>query len=389
MGRFLFYMSSNAKSRFAINILFFICGINFATWATRIPDYKENLQISDGELGSILVGLPIGSIISLPIAGKLIARFNSKKISLLAVILYMMVLPIISIIHHPILLFCGLFAFGMAGDILNIAMNTQVISLEERMNKIIMSSFHAVFSFGLMFGSLLGGALNKNFSIQEHFLLITTINFISIFIFYPFLLPDPSHHSETNSKLNIFKFPKKLIILSLVALCGMLSEGAMADWIPLYFKEFVLDNPFNYTIGFTSFGIAMVIGRLLGDWASNTFGIKNILSLSGLAIFIGMGLNLLSAIFILKVLGCFIIGLGIATIVPLVYSAAGKTKEISPSIAIAGVSTIAYAGFLMGPPLIGFLSEWITLPLALSLIAILGFSASLISFFSPSVEAKK
>ncbi len=381
-------MNSNLKSRFAINILFFICGTNFATWATRIPDYKENLQISDGELGTILVGLPIGSIISLPIAGKLISHFNSKKISLFAIFLYILILPLISIIHHPILLFFGLFGFGMAGDILNISMNTQVIALEERLNKIIMSSFHAVFSFGLMFGSLLGGAINKSLSIQEHFLLITGINVISIFFFYKHLLPDPTHQSDSNGKLNILKFPKKLIILSLIALCGMLSEGAMADWIPLYFKEYVLDNPYNYTIGFTSFGIAMVIGRLLGDWASNKYGSKNILNFAGLSITIGMLINLLFSIYWIKVIGCFIIGIGISTIVPLVYSAAGKTKEISPSIAIAGVSTIAYAGFLMGPPLIGFLSEFINLPKALGLIAILGFISTIISFNSRSIPNK-
>lgn len=379
-------MNSLKKSRLSISLLFFLCGINFATWATRIPNFKENLNLSDGELGSILVGLPLGSIISLPIAGKLITLYSSRTISLLAVFLYMIILPSLGLINQPIALFIGLFGFGMAGDILNIAMNTQVIALEEKMNKIIMSSFHAIFSLGLMVGSLIGGIFIKHVTILEHFIIITLFNVLSIFLFYPNLLKDEKKENSENSHFNIFKFPKKLIILSIIGLCGMLTEGAMADWIPLYFKEYALDNPYNFTIGFTSFGIAMVLGRILGDWISNRYGIKKILTLSGFLISMGMAIMLLVENYITKTLGCFIIGMGISTIVPLVYSAAGKTKEIAPSIAIAGVSTIAYAGFLAGPPLIGFISELSKLPVALSIFIILGITASMISINSKSIH---
>jgi predicted MFS family arabinose efflux permease len=141
------------KTRFSIGILFFICGLNFATWATRIPDFKAFLHLTDAQLGTVLMGLPIGSLVSLPIAGWLLTKHPSRWICMLAVAMYVVVIPSLSLLGTAFSLFVGLFFFGMAGDIMNIAMNTQVVSLEAKMNKTSMSSFHAVFSIGLMAGS--------------------------------------------------------------------------------------------------------------------------------------------------------------------------------------------------------------------------------------------
>ncbi len=372
-----------SKERFSIAYLFFLCGLNFATWATRIPDYKFSLQLNDADLGRVLLGLPIGSLVSLPLAGWMLTKYKSKNICLLAIFLYIIVLPFIGIAGNQLFLFFALFGFGMAGDILNIAMNTQVVSLEAKINKVIMSSFHAVFSLGLMFGAFLGGLLVK-FQVMPlyHFILIAIIDFLSIPIFLPLLLKEDIQLDKNDSKTNLFLLPKHLIILSLIALCGMLCEGAMADWITLYFKEYCKGNPFPDTIGFTSFAFAMVLGRFLGDSLTLKFGIKKLLVFSGIFLSLGMVLTLSVAIPEIKILGCLVTGLGISTIVPLVYSAAGNSKDIAPSVAIAGVSTIAYAGFLLGPVLIGYLSDFIGLPYALILLIILGIIASIISKFS-------
>ena len=147
------------KNRASISLLFFLCGINFASWATRIPDFKEKLHLSDSELGTILLGLPIGSLISLPLAGWLITKYESKWICLTAIVMYIFIMPILGYSPNSFGLFIALFLFGMAGDILNIAMNTQVVTLEKSMNKQIMSSFHALFSLGLMLGALSGGII--------------------------------------------------------------------------------------------------------------------------------------------------------------------------------------------------------------------------------------
>ena len=368
------------KARFSIGILFFICGLNFATWATRIPDFKSFLSLSDAQLGTVLMGLPIGSLVSLPIAGWLLTKYASRWICIMAIAMYVIVIPGLSLMSSPITLFVGLFFFGMAGDIMNIAMNTQVVSLEAKMNKIIMSSFHAVFSIGLMAGAFLGGILEKeHFTTTEHFSLVALSNILLIPFSFPNLLTNKPVQDESKPKSSILNLGPYLIILSFIAFCGMLCEGAMADWISLYFKEYSPDSPFPITIGFSFFAAAMVLGRFVGDKISLKYGVSNILIVNGILIGLGMLLTLLFSSIYLKIGGCFLTGIGISTIVPLIYSQAGNQKEIMPSIAIAGVSTIAYIGFLLGPVLIGYLSDFVGLDKALFLIVVLGFLAAFIS----------
>ena len=232
-------MSQLVKNRFSIGVLFLLCGLNFATWATRIPDFKYQLHLTDAELGTVLMGLPFGSLVSLPLAGWLLSKFNSRMICIVAVLLYILIIPIIGFSINSYMLFACLFFFGMAGDILNIAMNTQVVALEAKMNKIIMSSFHAIFSIGLMSGALLGGFISRlGYDAQSHFYLIAGINLLSIPVFFPNLLKDHAKQEEDQKpKSSILNLGRYLTILALVAFCGMLCEGAMADWITLYFKD--------------------------------------------------------------------------------------------------------------------------------------------------------
>ena len=154
----------------------------------------------------------------------------------------------------------------------------------------------------------------------------------------------------------------------------------MADWITLYFKEGILSTYYPATIGFSSFALAMVIGRFIGDFISQKFGVKMVLTSNGLLVSLGMILTIFMPQVEMKIIGCFLTGIGISTIVPLIYSQAGNQKIIEPAIAIAGVSTIAYIGFLIGPVVIGYLADFFELQKALILLIILGFSASTVAY---------
>jgi len=378
------------KNRASISLLFFLCGINFASWATRIPDFKEKLYLTDSALGTILLGLPIGSLISLPLAGWLITKYESKWICLTAIVMYIFIMPILGYSPNSLGLFIALFLFGMAGDILNIAMNTQVVTLEKRMNKQIMSSFHALFSLGLMLGAFCGGIiLNYKVSSFNHLLIIGGVNLLSIPFFLSNLLPD--HFKKNNEALegkkkSFFDLGPHLFTLSFIAFCGMLCEGAMADWITLYFKESSFIRTFPTTIGFTSFALSMVIGRSMGDYVAKLFSIKNILTLNGILISLGLLITLMTTNEYIMIIGCLIAGIGISTIIPIIYSEAGRSKNISPSVAIASVSTIAYVGFLVGPVFIGYLSDYWGLNKALYLLVLLGLIASLLSKFKLTAQ---
>jgi MFS family permease len=202
------------KTRFGIGILFLLCGLNFATWATRIPDFKKFLNLSEAELGTVLMGLPIGSLISLPLAGWLIAKYNSKVICLIAVCMYTCIVPLIGYTNTATQLFSVLFLFGMSGDILNIAMNTQVIALENKLSKTVMSSFHAIFSIGLMLGALLGSLMiSMNFGYKIHFWGISILNLLLIPTFYYVLLPDEKSikNSDDKNDASIYNLDSYLI----------------------------------------------------------------------------------------------------------------------------------------------------------------------------------
>lgn len=377
------------KNRISIGILFLLCGINFASWAIRIPDFKDSLQLSDAQLGGLLMGLPIGSMISLPLAGWLLTIYRSKMVCVWSVIGYIVILPMLGIIQNSYQLFLGLFLFGMVGDLLNISMNTQVVTLEGKTGKTIMSSFHAIFSIGLMLGSMIGGVISQmEISTLVHFSIIAFLNFILIWIFQKYLInEEPQKKQVDRPNSRFFNLNSFLIILSFIAFCGMLCEGAMADWITIYFKETILISKYPNSIGFSFFAFAMVLGRLIGDFISNKFGIKRVLVFSGAFIALGISILLISNYITTMILGCFIAGLGISIIVPIIYSAAGNSKQTTASVAIAGVSTIAYIGFLIGPVLIGYLSDLYTLRKALVLLIILGMLTSLISLlFLPKVE---
>ncbi|WP_395786302.1 MFS transporter [Aquirufa sp.] len=378
------------KTRFGIGILFFLCGINFATWATRIPDFKKLLNLTEAELGTVLMGLPIGSLVSLPLAGWLIAKYNSKIICLIAVCMYICIVPLIGYSSTAFQLFGVLFLFGMSGDILNIAMNTQVIALENKLSKIFMSSFHAIFSIGLMLGALLGSLMiTMNLGYKIHFWGIAFLNLVLIPSFYYSLLPDEKSINYSNEKLDtsIFNLNSYLITLALIAFCGMLCEGAMADWITLYFEEIISSNIIPQTIGFTTFAAAMVLGRLLGDFLSNKYKVKNVLIINGFLIAVGMSITLVSYDILIKICGCFLVGIGVSTIVPIIYSQAGMQTKIKPAIAIAGVSTIAYIGFLIGPVIIGYFADISSLKYSLILLIVLGLLSSLIAtIFLPDSE---
>jgi predicted MFS family arabinose efflux permease len=277
----------------------------------------------------------------------------------------------------------------MVGDLLNISMNTQVVSLEGKIGKTIMSSFHAIFSIGLMLGSILGGLISQmDISPLKHFSIIAMLNFLSIVFFHKYLINEEPQKKELDRPSSrFFNLNPFLIILSLIAFCGMLCEGAMADWITVYFKETIIFSKYPNSIGFSFFALAMVLGRLIGDFISNKFGITRLLVVSGGLIALGTSTLLYTNYLPLMVLGCFISGLGISTIVPIIYSAAGNSKQSTPSVAIASVSTIAYVGFLIGPVLIGYLSDMFTLRSALMVLIMLGILTSLISlFFLPKLE---
>jgi MFS family permease len=365
-------------ARMSIGAFFFMAGLCFASWASRIPDMKLLLRLSDAGLGFVLLALPCGLILSLPFSGWLVTHFGSRKMVLLSAVLYVCLLPVIGLTHTGWQLAMVLFAFGLVGNLHNIAVNTQAVSLEALYGRSIMASFHGLWSLGGFTGVGIGNVMvNFHWSPLMHFTLILVLAFALMGLLYRNTL---RQDINAGTKPPLFAKPDNaLLMLGLIALCCMVCEGTMFDWSGVYFQK-VVQAPKGLTLaGYTAFMATMAGGRFAGDWLVTKLGVKRVLMGSGLVIATGLVTAISFPFVVPATLGFMLVGIGVSSVVPIVYGVAGKSKTTSPGVALAAVSTIGYLGFLAGPPMIGFIAEASSLRVSFALIAVLGFSTTIIS----------
>lgn len=358
--------------RIAVSCFFFLAGLCFSSWASRIPDIRLKLHLDNAALGGVLLGLPAGLLTSLPLAGWLVARFGSRPVALLAAILYAITLPSLGLAAAPWQLVACLFVFGMGGNLLNISMNTQAIGTEALYGRTIMASYHGIWSVAGFSGAAIGTLfIRLGWLPYQHFIVITSLALLIVAVASGQLLAQDAHAAGEDRP--IFAWPdRSLINLGIIAFCSMICEGAMFDWSGVYFQKVIQPPHGLVAIGYTAFMSTMASGRFLGDWLATKWGIKRILQLSGTLTATGLLTAILFPWLFPALAGFLLVGAGVSSVVPLVYSAAGRSKVLSPGVALAAVSTIGYLGFLAGPPFIGFIAQAFNLRVSLGLIAVLG-----------------
>lgn len=366
------------RARHAVSLLFFLCGVVFTSWASRIPAFKEQFHLNEAELGGVLFLLPMGSLIALPFAGWAVDRVGSKWMGPVSLILYALALFGLSMAPTVFSLSVVLFVFGFVGNTVNIAINTQGLDVQHLLNKPILASFHALWSVGALCGALLGGwTLRHDYTTAEHYLMVLIPLALLAAGTYFFLIPadDEAHESK-----KLFALPDKaLMLIGVICLCSTLCEGAMADWSALYYQSVLQDVTVKSTTGFTAYAFTMSIGRFTGDKWIHLMGYKKVLMVDALLIAGGMGLALASSLPVLVIIGFAMVGYGVSTVIPIAYMVAGRSKTMRPSVALAAVSTVGFTGFLIGPPVIGFIAHEIGLRYALGLVIILAMGVFFLS----------
>lgn len=369
-----FSKNEHTNIRIAVSLFFFCQGISFASWACRIPDIKSTLHLSDAALGSILLLLPAGQLTAMPVSGKLITRYGSHRILRVAILLYVLALVNIGLCSKPWQLALSLYLFGIVGNFCNISGNTQALLTEKMYSRPIMTSFHGVWSIAGFIGALVGILMTSNAVAPVwHFTIIATLVFSIVAIAQTNLNKNIPVHKAVTEKRPFFSRPDTIIVqLGIIGFCCMATEGAMFEWSGVYFKEIVKAPEALVILGYTSFMIMMAMGRFLGDKVIWILGAKKTLQLSGLVIFSGLMISVLFPHIITATLGFIIVGLGVSSVIPTVYSSVGRVSKLPPGIALASVSSISYLGFLIGPPVIGFISEMANLRFSLAFIALLG-----------------
>jgi MFS family permease len=368
-------MEINQKSlkakRIRISLFFFFYGFIFATWASRIPAIQQQLNLSESELGAVLLAMPVGSFITLPFSGYLTSTIGSRKVVIGASMLYCFIFLGIGFSHLVWQLTLCLFLFGSAGNMMNIAVNTQALELEKLYNKTIISSFHGMWSVaGLAAASLGTYLIGKAFPVSSHFLLIAAIALFSFIFCSPYLLKETL---KKQKKRPFFTKPDRAFWgLGIIAFCSMICQGAMFDWSGVYFKKVVLAEPAFIGIGYTAFMVSMTAIRFITDWLTEKIGFKKIIIACGVFTTAGLLLTVFFPYLLPATAGLLLVGMGVSPGVPLVFSAAGKSKILPPPVAIAAVSSIGMIGLLIGPPIIGFIAGLTSLKTSFLMLSFFG-----------------
>jgi len=367
------------RTRMAVSMVYFSMGLGFSSWASRIPDIKTALFLNDAMFGSILFALPVGQFLMMPFSGKLVTRFGSHNVLKFSLPAYTIALSTIGLVQYGWQLGVALFLFGVFGNMCNISVNTQGVAAEQLYGRPIMASFHGGWSLAGFTGAFIGLIL-INFKVSPfwHFVVIIAVVWIIVQRNYPFLVRSELEKRKDQPRRKFFMKPDKILLqLGIIGFFSMASEGAMFDWSGVYFKDVVGAPSSLVIVGYTSFMIMMATGRFLADILILKMGRKLLMQISGALISGGLFTAVLFPGLISSTLGFMMVGVGVSSIVPLVYSSAGKHPNIPTGIALATVSSVSFLGFLMGPPLIGFISEAFGLRYSFAVIGVFGIGITL------------
>ena len=375
-------LSDLVCKRIAVAAYYFVPGVVFASWASRIPDVKQLLHLSNGQLGSVLFAIPIGQLAMMAFSGILVSKFGSKKMLVLAELLYALVLFGIGCSHTVVHLIIALVGFGMMANLMNIATNTQACFVEKMYGRNIMSSFHGLWSLGGFAGGIIGAVFaNTVLPISVHFGSILLMSIIVIVLGLRYLVNDETAKAEEEDvpKFSFKTIDPTLFLLGLMGFGGMFCEGTVYDWSSVYFSSVVKPDEAFIRAGYVAGMGAMTLGRFLADGFVTKYGPAKVLKTCGALIVVGLLLAATLPYLVPATLGFLLVGLGISSSVPICYSIAGKLGTIKASIAITIVSSISFFGFLVGPPVIGWLSELSNLRIALCIAACFGLFIAFIA----------
>ena len=372
-------------TRAAVSLVFLLNGFAVASWAVRIPAVREALKLSDGTLGLVLLAAAVGSLVSMPIVGRLCSTYGSSRVTTWLSLLFALAVPLPVLAGNVETLVLALFIFGATNGGLDVAMNTQATTIELAHERPILSSFHALWSVG----SLLGAGVGALFAASKvapsiHLGLVAVLIALGFIFASRYGLADAVDDSPL-SVPSSFRLNTVLLALGGVSFCALLGEGAIADWSALYLRDDLRANEGVAATGFVAFQLSMAALRFAGDGLRARYGDARVVRISGLVAALGLGFGLIVHQLWAALLGFALVGAGLAVIFPAALGLVSKLDSRSSGPAIAWVSAVAYAGFLVGPPLIGLLSEATSLRVGLAAVAVAGaMIAALSSFVKPS-----
>jgi MFS family permease len=386
-----------------------------AVWITRIPAIKERLHLSDGVLGIALFAIPAGLLLVTLVAGRLVDKFGSGRVTRVAgVAMALTVIPP-ALAGNLGWLMVALFVFGASAGALDVGMNANGVLVEQARGRPVMSSLHAGYSIGALAGAVTGGLFaGAAIGPLPTFLAVGLPSAVVGVLAGRWLLTErgrgpaaagqpadvspadagrtgqPASSGDPGPAMRLGR-PLRPGVLTLalgaVGLCGLLVEGATADWSAVYLHDNLGTSSGFAAAGFAAFALAMTAGRLLGDSLAARFGPVRLVRASGLVAAAGLAGGLLSNNPVGGVIGFAVLGAGLACIIPQVFLAGGKADPARPGHGLARVVGMSYLGMVSGPVLIGGAATLVGLPLALGIPVVLALCvAALAGLLAPAAR---
>ena len=362
-------MDLKNRQRIFLSVFFFVSGVCFSSWASRIPTIKTFFGYNEAELGTILLFMPLSSLIGLPVSGWLIARYDSRIPMSFAFVVLALALLSIGFATTGFVLITSLCVFAFSMRVLNISMNTQAIALQKLFDRKINGSFHGLWSTGGIVGvgfSTLMVALNV--SISNHLLMVAAVTLVITLFSYRFLLQND--RAKSGNKLILGKPDPYIAYLGLLVFFAGICEGGMFDWSGIYFKEVVKVEIFTW--GYLTYMICMALSRFASDRFVDKIGMANTYVVSSSLIFFGILLAIVYPTFWASMIGFCLTGFGTAAIIPMTFTLASGSKKYSPGMAISLIATYGIVGMFIGPPLVGYLAHAFNLRVSFLLFALSG-----------------
>lgn len=366
------------RERLAVSALFLANGYVVGNWAPRIPSFKADLGIDEAELGLMILAFGIGSLLTMPLIGAVVARQGSRRISLMTGFALAPVLLVLTLMPGVWTAAVALVVLGGLVGGMDVAMNANAVAVERRMRRAVMSSCHAWWSLGGLIGAATGGVLIGQFGPLGHSVAVFLVALGIVLAAAGSVLADPPAVREPGSGRERAWPGLLALFVGVMGLFSMIPEGAILDWSALYLKQELGASVEAAGLAFAAFSATMAIMRFSGDLIRDRLGAVLTLRISTLVAGSGLLLASLADSVPVAAAGFALAGLGIANMVPIAFSAAGNLPGLAPGVGISAVSFMGYSGLLFAPSGIGFIARhtglgpiWLGLPLLYIIVLLL------------------
>lgn len=357
------------RARVATSVMFFVNGMVLAIWATNIPGMKQALALTDSELGFALSAFAAGTMLTMYSAGVLVTRLGSRKTLLMGGLLVALSLPLCAMAESAVALAATIFLLGVTNSILDVSMNTHGAVIEAQKGRPLMSSFHAVFSIGGLAGaSTVATLLSDKLGVIQCLSIAGALMAVATLVVARSLgnLQPEVTVGQRVAVQKSFAWPNRLLLcIAGLTFLALFIERTVIDWSSLYLTDVSHSSTNIAAFAFGAFSLAMAIGRLSGDFMIRRFGINWVLTASGAVGALGLVLAMLIPQPGTSIVGFILVGIGLSNMTPLLYSQASRAYPGAPGLGLAMNGTLGYAGFLLAPPVIGFMSDSVGLKMAM------------------------